>query len=76
VARPRARETFLGVRLHTQEATPLAQESKAIAPPINEPRYNERIRSREVRLVDADGSKVGVVSIADALERARIAELD
>ena len=76
MACPRARETFLEVRLHTQEATPLAQESKAIAPPINEPRYNERIRSREVRLVDADGSQVGVVSIADALERARVAELD
>ena len=76
MARLRARETFLEVRLHTQEAKPLAQESKAIAPPINEPRYNERIRSREVRLVDADGSQVGVVSIADALERARVAELD
>ena len=61
---------------NTQEATPLAQERKAIAPPVNEPRYNERIRSREVRLVDADGSQVGIVSIADALERARIAELD
>ena len=76
LARPRACETLFRVRLHTQEATPLAQESKAIAPPINEPRYNERIRAREVRLVDADGSQVGVVSIADALERARVAELD
>ena len=76
LARPRACEAFFQVRLHSQEATPLAQESKAIAPPINEPRYNERIRSREVRLVDADGSQVGVVSIADALERARVAELD
>ena len=76
LARPRACETLCRVRLHTQEATPLAQESKAIAPPINEPRYNERIRAREVRLVDADGSQVGVVSIADALERARVAELD
>ena len=43
---------------------------------MNEPRYNERIRAREVRLVDADGSQVGVVSIVEALERARVAELD
>ncbi|MEI8068226.1 MAG: translation initiation factor IF-3 [Actinomycetota bacterium] len=47
-----------------------------MAPPTNEPRFNERIRAREVRLVDADGSQVGIVSIADALERARVAELD
>ena len=59
-----------------QEAIPLAQERKAIAPPVNEPRYNDKIRAREVRLVDADGSQVGIVTIADALERARIAELD
>ncbi|MEO5974090.1 MAG: translation initiation factor IF-3 [Ilumatobacteraceae bacterium] len=59
-----------------QEAIPLAQERTAIAPPANEPRYNDKIRAREVRLVDADGSQVGIVTIADALERARIAELD
>ncbi|MGA0080770.1 MAG: translation initiation factor IF-3 [Ilumatobacteraceae bacterium] len=47
-----------------------------MAPPTNEPRFNERIRAREVRLVDADGSQVGIVSIADALERARVVELD
>ena len=63
-------------RHQLQEATPLAQKSPAIAPPINEPRYNERIRAREVRLVDADGSQVGVVSIVEALERAAKAELD
>ena len=39
-------------------------------------RINNRIRVKEVRLIDADGQNVGVVSIADALERARIAELD
>ncbi|MFM7124632.1 MAG: translation initiation factor IF-3 [Actinomycetes bacterium] len=47
-----------------------------MAPPTQEPRFNERIRAREVRLVDADGSQVGIVSIAEALERARLAELD
>lgn len=59
-----------------QEAIPLAQERIVIAPPVNEPRYNDRIRAREVRLVDADGAQVGIVTITDALERARIAELD
>ncbi|NCZ56358.1 MAG: translation initiation factor IF-3, partial [Acidimicrobiia bacterium] len=42
----------------------------------NEPRYNERIRVPRVRLVDADGSQVGIVSIEDALARARAADLD
>lgn len=59
-----------------QEAQPRAQASDAIAPPIQEPRYNERIRAREVRLVDADGSQVGIVSIEDALRRAQSRELD
>ncbi|MDA2955784.1 MAG: translation initiation factor IF-3 [Actinomycetota bacterium] len=47
-----------------------------MAPPSNEPRYNERIRVAKVRLVDADGSQVGIVPIEDALARARAAELD
>ncbi|HBZ62933.1 MAG TPA: translation initiation factor IF-3, partial [Acidimicrobium sp.] len=47
-----------------------------MAPPNNEPRYNERIRAKQVRLVDADGSQVGVVSIEDALERSRKVDLD
>lgn len=55
---------------------PLAQESTAIAPPLPEPRSNEKIRAREVRLVDADGSQVGIVSLSDALERAQRQELD
>jgi translation initiation factor IF-3 len=39
-------------------------------------RINERIRVSEVRLVGADGEQVGVVPTADALERAREADLD
>lgn len=39
-------------------------------------RINNRIRVKEVRLIDADGQNVGVVPIADALEKARVAELD
>jgi translation initiation factor IF-3 len=40
------------------------------------PRINEAIRVREVRLIDETGNNVGVVAIADALERAVKAGLD
>jgi translation initiation factor IF-3 len=39
-------------------------------------RVNEQIRSREVRLIGADGANVGVVSLQEALRMAREAELD
>ena len=44
--------------------------------PQNEPRYNERIRAREVRLIGPDGSQVGIRSTADALTLARELDLD
>ncbi len=37
---------------------------------------NEKIRSREVRLIDANGENVGVVSISTALNMARESGLD
>ncbi|MCL7930837.1 translation initiation factor IF-3 [Halomonas sp. ATCHA] len=37
---------------------------------------NERITESEVRLIDQDGEQMGVVSTADALERAQEAGLD
>ena len=40
------------------------------------PKINEAIRAREVRLIDETGQNVGVVSHADALERAVKAGLD
>ena len=40
------------------------------------PNVNTDIRVPEVRLIDADGSNVGVVSISDALSRAEVAGLD
>ena len=40
------------------------------------PRMNEDIRVREVRLIDATGQNVGVVSTADALAKAVEAGLD
>ncbi|MDX1540890.1 MAG: translation initiation factor IF-3, partial [Geminicoccaceae bacterium] len=46
------------------------------APGRDEYRINDRIESREVRLVDADGSMLGVVPTREALERAADAGLD
>jgi translation initiation factor IF-3 len=39
-------------------------------------RINEKIGAREVRLVGADGEQIGIVTRAEALERAREADLD
>jgi len=39
-------------------------------------RINQQIRSAEVRLIDADGSQLGVVPIRQALEVARDRDLD
>lgn len=48
-----------------------------IGMPVDQgPRINEKIREPEVRLIDADGGQVGVISIKDALERAEEAGLD
>jgi translation initiation factor IF-3 len=42
----------------------------------NEPRINDRIRAREVFLVDEDGTRLGVRPLPEALTIAREAELD
>ena len=39
-------------------------------------RVNEQIRSREVRLIDADGGQLGIVTIGEALKVADDRELD
>jgi translation initiation factor IF-3 len=39
-------------------------------------RVNEGIRSRQVRVIDEDGSQLGVLSIQDALAKARERQLD
>ncbi len=60
----------------TQEAS-LGQAGLVIAPPYDdEPRRNERIRAREVRLVGADGDQIGIKPLPEALAIARAAELD
>ena len=43
---------------------------------VQEPRINEGIRAREVRLVGADGSQVGIKPLPEALHMARQAGLD
>jgi translation initiation factor IF-3 len=50
----------------------------AIAPPAanNKPRINDRIRAREVRLIGADGSQLGIKPLPEALTLAREADLD
>lgn len=37
---------------------------------------NEKIRAREVRLIDVDGNQVGIVPLKEALRRAQEANLD
>jgi translation initiation factor IF-3 len=56
---------------------PTNPRSGAIATPVtNEPRINDRIRAREVRLVSAEGEQVGIKPLPEALAIARAADLD
>ncbi len=52
------------------------EESRAIAPPNNEPRINEQIRAREVRLVGQNGEQIGITSLSEARSIAQAADLD
>ena len=45
-------------------------------PESDGPRVNDQIRIRQVRLIGADGEQIGVVAIADAMQRAQDAGLD
>ncbi|MDA2966198.1 MAG: translation initiation factor IF-3 [Actinomycetota bacterium] len=47
-----------------------------MAPPVNEPRYNDRIRAREVRVIGPDGAQLGIKTVPDALALAREIDLD
>ncbi|HTU33058.1 MAG TPA: translation initiation factor IF-3 [Candidatus Acidoferrum sp.] len=51
-------------------------ESIAERGPSGGLRVNERIRAREVRLIDEEGNQFGVVAMFDALKRARDSGLD
>jgi translation initiation factor IF-3 len=53
------------------------RRSNSIATPDNnEPRINDRIRAREVRLIDETGEQVGIKALPEALAIARAADLD
>jgi translation initiation factor IF-3 len=54
------------------------EEREAIAAQAatNEPRINDRIRAREVRLVDPDGGQLGIRPLPEALSMARDMDLD
>ncbi len=45
-------------------------------PTTNEPRINERIRAREVRLVGPEGAQLGIKALPEALHAARELDLD
>jgi len=51
-------------------------ERRIAANSDSEPRINDRIRAREVRLVDADGAQLGIKSVPEAMQIAREADLD
>jgi len=48
----------------------MAHSKKKITP------INEKIRAEEVMLIGADGEKVGLLSLSEALESAKVASLD
>ncbi|MHB8439552.1 MAG: translation initiation factor IF-3 [Acidimicrobiales bacterium] len=48
----------------------------ATAPTTSEPRINDRIRARDVRLVDPDGQQLGIRPLPEALSLARQLDLD
>jgi hypothetical protein len=56
-----------------EEGDVLRKGRKAAPAPVivEEYRINNQIRVKEVRLIDENNQNVGVVSIADALERAQ-----
>ena len=47
-----------------------------IAPPADEPRINDRIRAREVRVIDSGGEQLGIRPLPEALNLARDRDLD
>lgn len=56
-------------------SVPGAKRRPTISRPV-QTRVNERIRIREVRLIDEEGNQVGIIATRDALEMARNRGLD
>jgi translation initiation factor IF-3 len=80
--RPGARRTSALPASAIVVFTPGRETSRHEEPPIatppsnNEPRINDRIRAREVRLVGPDGSQIGIKPLPEALAFARELDLD
>lgn len=55
---------------------PIRRHVRPVRPNSNDPRINHRIRKSPVRLIDADGTQVGVVPVEEARTRARDQNLD
>lgn len=55
---------------------PRGPRNRYLPPPEETHKINRRIRAPQVRLIDADGSQVGVVPLDEALRRAENAQLD
>ncbi len=55
---------------------PIRKSFRPYRPRVNEPRINHRIRKSPVRLIDADGTQVGIVKLEEAKKRARDQGLD
>ena len=53
-----------------------SRKSYQRAPSTPDYRINQRIRAKEVRLIDQNGENVGVIGIGEARDRAREANLD
>jgi translation initiation factor IF-3 len=55
---------------------PFDLEPAIATPAANEPPINDRIRAREVRVIDQDGQQLGIKPLPEALALSREAELD
>lgn len=64
---------FVGAHQFTR---PSQQGVPAIAAAFPEHRINDRIRAREVRLVDSNGTQLGIKPLPEALSHARAQDLD
>ena len=60
----------------TQLSTTDRKESSINKPALKRTRVNRDIRTSPVRLIDADGTQLGIVSLEDALRRAEERSLD
>jgi translation initiation factor IF-3 len=61
----------LSARANREDRSPITN-----APTTNEPRINDRIRAREVRLVDPEGRQLGIKQLPEALLIAQQQDLD